>query len=256
LSKFKNQISKLTRQLFPTGRSFSGENDDTKKKLYDALSESMDRAVYDSALTLDSVLPDNDNFTADDAARWEERLGMITNTSVSLADRKAAIIVKLNHPGDIPARQSPDYLEDRLRAAGFDVYVHENPLGLTPSYVISEALSLWQMGDTEAEMGEVEMGSAQSVYPSLFQFSEMGVIEMGSPEMGDITYNNIIANRINELADSTFNYGNNLKRTFFIGRDVLGNFANVDASRKDEFRQLILKTKPVRTVGFLFINYV
>ena len=30
---------------------------------------------------LNSILPDNDNFDIDDAERWEERLGMISNSS-------------------------------------------------------------------------------------------------------------------------------------------------------------------------------
>jgi len=53
-----------------------------------------------------------------------------------------------------------------------------------------------------------------------------------------------------------FNIGSNLTSTFFIGGAVLGDFVNVDLLRRDEFRQLILKTKPVQTVGYLLVDYI
>lgn len=234
MSKFLDKISALSRQLFPTGRAFNYYGEGPKKKLLSSVNKNMDKAVNDSALTLDSVLPDNDNFTTDDATRWEERLGMITNTAVSLADRKAAIIVKLNHPGDIPARQSRDYLEDRLRAAGFDVYVHENLAEQTPADLLGpETTGLWE--------------HSSSV--------EHGTFEHGDTMEGSV-WEDMISNSIDETKDVYFNIGTNLKRTFFIGGVNLGDYASVDINRREEFRQLILKIKPIRTVGFLFINYV
>src|SRR5690606_32537660 len=84
------------------------------------------RAYADALKIQDAQLPDNDGFTADDATDWERRLGMIYSPLVPLADRKLAILRKMNHPGTIKARQNWLYVEGQLRAAGFDVYVHEN----------------------------------------------------------------------------------------------------------------------------------
>ena len=36
----------------------------------------------------------------------------------------------------------------------------------------------------------------------------------------------------------------------------LGNFADVSADRKIEFRDLILNLKPVQNIGVLLINYI
>ena len=123
---FVDSIKKLVRQLLPTGRAFSMKNDGGK--LINATAEGQTKLHNDILSTLDSILPDNDNFTADDANDWEVRLGMIVNPDLSLEIRKKAIIRKMNHPGSIPARQSADYLENQIHAAGFSdgVYVHEN----------------------------------------------------------------------------------------------------------------------------------
>jgi len=186
--------------------------------------------------TLDSALPDNANFTADDATAWEKRLGLITNSDVPLADRKLAIIRKMNHPGSIPARQSPEFLQRELRAAGFDVYVYRNrfPDGMG-GYITKDPLTVTGgIGGTNRQHGQFQHGQAQH----------------GS------AYTNLIVNHIEEEKDAIFDIGSNLRSTFYIGGTPIGTFANVDADRKAEFRQLILKVKPAQTVGFLLVNYV
>lgn len=123
---FIDQIEKLTKQLYPSGRAFKMPKDGFFQKLHDSLNLSEARAYTDAKAILGSILPDTDNFTEEDAAMWEQKLGMITNESVSLADRKAAIFRKMNHPGTIKARQSTLYIEGQLQEAGFNVQVHEN----------------------------------------------------------------------------------------------------------------------------------
>jgi hypothetical protein len=123
---FIDQIDKLTKQLYPSGRAFKMPKDGFFQKLHDSLNLSEARAYTDAKAILGSILPDTDNFTAEDAAMWEQKLGMITNEDVALADRKAAILRKMNHPGTIKARQSASYIQGQLQAAGFDVDVVEN----------------------------------------------------------------------------------------------------------------------------------
>jgi hypothetical protein len=69
-------------------------------------------------------------------------------------------------------------------------------------------------------------------------------------------YNNKVMNYLEPSLDLTQSQGINFRASFFIGGDPVGTFANVDATRETEFRQLILKLKPVHTVAFLYINYV
>lgn len=228
-------ILKLSRQLYPTGRAFRFPVGGDLEKMHKGLAVSEAKAYQDALGILNSILPDNDFFTAQDAADWERRLGLITNEAVSLTDRKAAIKRKMNHPGVVKARQHYLYIQGQLRAAGFDVYVHENrfPDGMG-GYVSYDPLSIVGTSkETAFQHGDLQHGDFQH----------------GS------SFNAIIANHIDEAKDKIFDIPS-YESTFFIGASYLGVYASVDKNRKDEFRQLILKLKPVQMVGFLFINYV
>ena len=232
----QDKLIALTRQLYPTGRAFKMMLGGDRYKLHAALALSEERAWLASVSILNSAIPDNADFTAEDASAWERRLGLITNPDVPLADRKLAIIRKMNHPGTSVARQSPEFLQKELRAAGFDVYVYRNKFsdGMG-GYITKDPLTVTGgSGGTVRQHGQFQHGQAQH----------------GS------AFTNIVVNHIDEEKDAIFDVGNNLRSTFYIGGTPIGTFANVDADRKAEFRQLILKVKPAQTVGYLIINYV
>lgn len=229
------RILQLTKTLYPTGRAFRMRENGVLWKLHRALAQSEARFYLDAISTLDSALPDNDNFTMDDAQAWERRLGLITNGAVSLADRKMAIIRKMNHPGTVPARENWRFLQKTLRDAGFDVYVYENRFsdGMGGYYTVNPLTITGGVGSAPTQYGQAQYGT--------FQYGA--------------SYGNKVVNYIDEEMDLHFAVGSNFKSTFFIGGPYIG-FTSVDSDRKNEFRQLILRTKPVQTVGFLFINYV
>lgn len=203
--------------------------------LVSALAVGEARAYMDALTILYAMLPDNDRFTEEDATDWERRLGLITSAGASLEDRKLAIKRKMAHPGDIPARQHYLYLQGQLQAAGFDVYVYENHF--------------------DDGMGGIEPHSIYDVAGGL----GIGDVQHGDIQHGDAQhggyYGNVIINYIDEAQDALF-YVADLKSTFFIGGNPLGTFANVDADRKAEFRQLILRLKPAHMVGYLLVNYI
>lgn len=231
----KDKILSLTKQLYPTGRAFRMFFGSELSKLHDGLAVSEAKAYDDAMSILDSALPDNDNFTADDATDWERRLGLITNDLVPLADRKLAIIRKMNHPGTIPARQHYLYIEGQLQAAGFNVYVYENIFPGYPSGYVTKTPE------------EVSGGPGIVI--------QHGDIQHGDAQHGGYFFEKVV-NSIDVDLDIVFNVGPDLRNTFFIGGSPLGTYANVDVNRKDEFRQLILKLKPAHLVAFLFVNYV
>jgi len=231
----KEQILSITKKLLPTGRAFRFPPGGILEKVNKGLIEREGEAYIDALSVLDSILPDNDGFTAQDATDWERRLGLITSVGASLADRKAAILSKMQSPGTIIARQHYLFLQRQLRAANFDVYVHENRFfeggewitktpfevsGFSPSDVRHK---------TELQHGQTQHGGG--AYPK-------------------------IANSTNSIIDDTFSVGNNYRSTFFIGGEVVGSFAEIDDTRIKEFRQLVLRIKPAQTVGFLFTNFV
>lgn len=235
----RDEILKLTKSLYPDGRVFEFHDANDMDLLHRALARGEARAWDDALDILNSILPDNDNFTAADATDWERRLGIASGgDSVPLADRKLAIIRKMNHPGTIKARQNYRYLQGQLQAAGFNVTVYENRfddggggyITKTPSEILGDATVLANLGTFN--LGEANLAGT---------WSDQGVT--------------VVANHIEEALDADFDIGDNYRSTFYIAGDTVDAFADVDADRKDEFRQLILLTKPVQTVAFLFINY-
>lgn len=224
-----DEIKQLTKSLYPTGRAFKMPLGSEFQLLHDGINPSLERAFNAAKSVLDSAIPDNDNFSADDASQWEIRLGLVSNPLVALSDRKLAIQRKMNHPGSIRARQHYLYLEGQLRAAGFDVYVFENrfPDGMGGYYTIPPT------GVTGIEHGDIEHGDD---------------VETGNPYT-------IVASSLDETVDQTFDFSATLKNTFFVCGPHVGDVASVISLRKIEFRQLILKIKPVQTIGFLFIDF-
>jgi hypothetical protein len=267
------KILTVTKRLYPTGRAFRMPVGGWSEKMHKGLITSEERAWNDAKSVLDSALPDNSNFTEQDATDWERRLGLITNPLVPLSDRKLAITRKINHPGTIKARQHYLYLQGQLRAAGFDVYVFENRFsdGLggyytkTPIEVYAELLSGQSQLGT-GQLGDFQLGSGTAIAEDLlltevtFPDTQLNMFQLGDQQLSsgvDIEYKFKVANHISETEDLMFKtYGTHLKHSFFISANPLGNFADVDINRKDEFRQLILKIKPAHSVAFLFINYV
>lgn len=207
-------------------------------RLHRALAISEAKLYSDARSTYDSILPDNPNFTAQDATDWERRLKIYTHNT-DLPTRILAIIRKMNYPGSTAPRQSSIYVESQLRAAGFDVHVYENifPDGSggwmseSPATVLGFPIGLAVYGSVH--YGEVDYGGG---------YSDYGV--------------SIAANHIEDYKDATFDFGSSYSSTFFIAGSTITTFASVPETRHAEFRELIFTLKPLQTIGVLFVNYV
>lgn len=222
-------MANLAIDLYPTGRAFTMPKGGIADNMHVALNRSFIRLVNAGFSVLDSTFPDNDNFDSDDCSLWEYRLGLRTNESLPLQDRRDAILRKMSRGRNVPARQGKDYIENQLRIAGFDVYVHENvPPYQTPEDIISGSLNISQHG---------------------------GDFQHGIGAQHGATSVQLIANL--STPNEFFSVGSeNLWATFFIGGAVLGESATVDANREQEFRELVLKLKPAHLVCYTFINFV
>lgn len=218
-----NSLIKLTKQLYPTGRAFKLRNNGAFFTLHLALSDSENRFLQDLNSIYNSLIPDNDYFSEDDAANWERALGLTIAPNISLEERKIIIYDRMQYPGTVRERQSWQYLQGRLRNVGFDVYVNEN---IPVNAVVHSIYGNYNYGDV--------------VY---------------GLEDKDFT---ICANYISEADDENYDVGleGNYKATFYVGGINQDDFATVPLSRKNEFRSMILKLKPAQTVGLLRINYV
>jgi len=236
---FNELILKLTKAFYPKGRAFRIPRGSTIEQVHKALAISENLAYESTLSVLDSILPDNPGFTLDDAADWERRLGLITNLATPFADRKLAILRKMNHPGTIKARQHYLYVQGQLQDAGFDVYVYENRF---------LELGVWVTKTPEEVAGAAVAGKAVHTFDG--SFLEHGQVQHGG------AFNEKIANSIDRDEDAQFDIGSNYRSTFFIGGPTLGSFATILPSREIEFRQLVLRLKPAQTVAYIFIQYL
>jgi hypothetical protein len=232
-----DKIKNLGKQLYPTGRAFKMPFGGELEKINAGLAKSEQRVYLDSVAIMNGLLPDNDNFTEADATAWERRLRMIDGSNTSLENRKLAIKRKMNHPGTKKPRQDRLYIQAQLQAAGFDVYVYEN--------IFDDGMG----GFTYKTPAEFSL----TTYPTI-DIQHTSRIQHGQVRHG-VQYGNKVANHIEDDLDNSF-YVGDFSCSFFVGGSTEGSWTDVELTRKDEFRQLILKLKPAQNVVFLLINFI
>lgn len=233
------------------------------KMLANAKLMAFDDAYSEIIGVLNTILPDNSEFDGQDATNWERALQIPLNTT-DLEERKAKIARQLYYPNGVVERSHYKFVEDQIRAAGFDVYLIENRFWNGSEFEIVDPDSVGTQG---AEYGIIEYGD----------------FEYGGEVVG-VDYTRIIANSIDDDIDNgffdavledpveygTMEYGNfeyggggsiglpreqQLQQSFFLGGSSFPTIVDVPESRKDELIQLVLKLKPLHTIGFAYINW-
>lgn len=234
------------------------------KRIGDAKLKLHDQLYSDMVGILNTIIPDNEEFDSTDADRWESTFEIVSNLT-DIEERKTRILRRLFYPNGVVERSNVEFIQDQLRASGFDVYVVENRFWNGSEYEVQDPDALT---DKDVQLG----------------LGNLGVIELGGIIPGT-NYTGIIANYVNEDLDNQFfsstvvtppELGENqlgafelggqtsvrlprdiqLQGSFFIGGQSFPSFASVPLSRKDEFRALLLKLKPVHTLGYLYINFI
>lgn len=221
-------LKKLAKQLLPTGRAFRMPSNGDGDKFLEAIAESK-QVAFDSAIgILDAILPDNANFTSLDATQWERRLGMIVDSGATLSDRKLAIQRKMNHPGDIQARQSGDYIQQSLRDAGFNVTV------------------FWNININDLP--------AYTNRSNVFGAYNFGISNFGLLSERYYFDAEKVVNFIDYIQDESFKFGIENNSFFVVCGAILGSTAIVPLERREELRQLILRLKPLHLPCLLFVQ--
>jgi hypothetical protein len=229
----------LSQKLYPqNGRAWRMADGNIFFRLHRAINLSFARARAAALNIQDAQLPDNPNFTIDDAHAWYKRLGIYDSGLVPLADMKLAIAQKLSFPITPLNKQSLQYIQDQLQAAGFNVFVYQNKF--------SDGMG----GFITKTPGEV-LGSIPAGNAVLNNFT-LGDVYLDEQWIDSgIT---LCANYLEEDKDADFITANQYRYTFFIAGATIDTFANVLASRKIEFRQLILKLKAANMCAFSLLT--
>lgn len=221
----ENDILKLQKQFLPTGRAFKVPRNGNFEKLLSAKAIEYSNAINDNADLLNKIIPDNEEFTENDAAKWESVLGIYGSGEDSLTNRKSAILRKMRFPSGAKGRQHKKYLEGQLRAANFDVRVYE--YNDVKGYFSNQEHSL----NTQHSYQTTHGGGL--VIPF---------------------YHSIVANFLNAEDETDVQPTiNNLPTVFWIAGETFNEFANIPPFRLTEFRNVILTIKPNHTVAFLRI---
>ena len=264
---------KLFKHLLPNARAWRITTDKQLRQFFVGLSG----LNNDITGFFDNVWLDIFPQTTREIQHWEQQLG-IPNTIVDEQERRDRLAATWKAMGG----QNPRYIENTLRAAGFDVYVHQwwepgtepaigvhdsatarDPFlylndGLTPlAYVANDGGADMQDGDLLANDG----GTANPTgYPLVNKIKTLttSIIGDGSAVMTDGNAaaqdggnsNNYAYKQYQIPADPT-------KYAYFlyIGGKAFPNHANVSQSRRNEFETLCLKICPTQQWLGILVDY-
>jgi len=200
----------------------------------------------------DSIFPSlmEESFIPD----WESRFRLPFNPALTIAERRARLETQWNNRGG----QTQEYVQDKLRESGFDVYVTPGVYSADFQSILGDVV----LGDFNLE--GIVSGFLASIDPCN-QFITAGAIlgdfVLGDNLVLDINRPRIIQNHIDgELENEDFCPIDPYRWKFFfyISGDPLDitAIANIPASRYSEFRELVLRYKPIRTWALASLNLV
>ncbi|MBP1638981.1 MAG: hypothetical protein H6Q17_564 [Bacteroidetes bacterium] len=223
MSKVTTDILKLQKQLLPTGRAFSVSTDSVFEQLLLGLGGQKTQTINNTIGILDSVIADNSAFDENDAAAWEEALGIYASSTSTLEERIAAIYAKQQFPSNVKGRQHKSYLEYRLTQAGFECGIYE-----------------WS--DIKDKLSAIQHSASTHHSTAVHH----GAISIPA-------YSGIIANYLTQSQETQIPTSlQNLKNIFWIcGTSGFDSFIDIPSAQMKKFRHIVLEVKPLHTVAYL-----
>ena len=221
----KSDIVKVKKQLLPTGRAFYVPKDSNFEKLLNGMAVEELNAINGSVNLLNSIIPDNDNFTEEDCAKWENTLSVYASALDSIENRKAAIYRKMQFPSNTKGRQHKNYLEGQLRAANFNVRIYEY------SDIKNNFSATVHSPDVDHSYATVHGGWEIPLYTGFIA--------------------NFLDETLETIVPPTIE---NLKNIFWIAGESFSEYVNIPPYRIEEFRNIVLTIKPLHTVAYLRVT--
>lgn len=210
---------------------------------------------------------------------WEKQFGL-RDTGLDEQQRRDRLDAAWKALGG----QDPKYIQDTLRANGFDVYVHEwwEP-GTEPAPGVKQCVTarnplMWlrreftgitilvECGEANAECGEVFAEAGNSLepkgyplvnkvfdtLPDVLPLCGEALAEAGEPEAlcgNYFEFRDVLREYIVPTDPAKWPY------FLYIGGEVFGTLAQVDPNRKDEFEALCLKICPAQQWLGILVEY-
>lgn len=240
----------IFKHLLPTGRAWSLTATKNLRKFFEAIApETSDNPRTFAGDLYGDIFPQ----TTRQLREWERQFGLPRSPSLTVQQRRDRLEAKWRDRGG----QSPKYIQDTLRANGFDVYVHEwwepgteppigfnsppatprNPLSVINSEY-SAVVPMVDCGEPLAECGEV--------------FAEAGNFlgRFGYPLVNKFIYDS------DDVGYTVPNDPSKWPFFMYIGGPEFGDVAEIPAARRYEFEELILRIRPTQLWIGVIVRYV
>lgn len=259
---------RLLKYLLPNARAWQITQDKQLRQFFDGLSGlgSNIRTYFDQVYL--DLFPE----TTRELDTWENNFGLPGTLTVE-QERRDRLAAAWQAIGG----QSPRYIQDTLRAAGFDVYVHEwwelpvvgSPVARNPFTYLNDGTggfsSLMNDGAADTQDGDVLSQDGSSGEPLGFALVNK-VFEGTTGSVGDGAANMNDGAADAQDGDSVVSWAQKLYPIpadptkypffFYIGGQTFPDHATVLTSRKNEFETLCLKICPTQLWLGMLITYV
>ena len=267
---------RIFRHLLPNSRAWRAVVDKRLRQFLEGLSASPSAAKD----FVDGVWSDIWPGTTRELSAWEKQFGL---PGVGLPEQGRRN--RLDAEWKAQGGQDPDYIQNTLRARGFDVYVYEwwEP-GTEPAVGVAGCATprnplMWLRRESTGSNILVECGEALAACGEAFALAGNSLEPPGYPLVNKVLRTIIDITTLcgeasaacGEASAACGNYtgfreevvpytvpNNSEKWPYFlyIGGQTFGEIAQVDPSRKDEFEALSLKICPAQQWLGILVEYV
>lgn len=267
---------KVLQHLLPNGRAWRSTTDKQLTRFFKGATAECDnvRGVFDTVF--DDVQP----ATTGALDEFDDQFGL-SSALTDTAQRRT----RLDGAWKAIGGQSPSYIQGTLRAAGFDVYVHEwwepgtepaigshacavprNPLlylrrDNLPSYpVVDCGEPLAQCGEPLAQCGNSLDPIGYPLVNKIDYSAPDYIVLCGEPDAqcgeSDAQCGEFLEYQVRPLAYIVPTDPACWPFFMYIGGQVFGTQATIPAARRDEFEALCLKIRPLHVWVGVLVNFV
>jgi len=264
------------KHLLPRARAWKITEDKQLREFFEGLTG----IGSDTKEFVDNIYLDLSPNTTREMTLWEQQFGLRA-TGLTEQERRDRIDANWKLPGG----QNPQYIQDTLRANGFDVYVHEWwDQGTEPAVGVKQCVAprnplqwirrkytgvvlLIECGELAAQCGEPAAQAGNSLEPlgyplvnKIFETMPDEINLCGEPLAAagepSAQCGNFLVYREEAREYTVPNDPAKWPYFLYIGAETFGEIAQVDPKRKDEFEELCLKICPTHLWLGILVEYV
>ena len=256
---------RVYQHLLPKAKAWQLTINKQLRQFFDGLTEPLGDDVKEFA---DLIFDDIDPQKTRELDAWEAQFGL-NSTDLTEQERRDRIEATWQALGG----QDPRYIEDTLRGAGFDVFVHEwwaddTPTARNPLLVLNDGINPLQYiancGTQKANCGHSEANCGATNQPTGFPLVNKILEALTTAICGAAAMSCGNSEAICGATSATYSpkrYAvpsdvDKWPYFLYIGGQTYPNHATVPITRQNEFETLCLKICPTQQWLGMLINYV